>query len=513
MLKAVEEPSATLGVGLQTRALRKRYGGVVALAGVDLDVAPGEIHGLLGENGAGKSTLLRIVMGVEPADSGQVLLDGRVATVRNLQEAQALGIRMIFQHQSIVPELSVAENFCLGEEARRFGFLRPHFDVERTRRGLSRLGLIADPEARMSDLSFAERQLVEIAKALEATSRVLILDEPTASLGPEESKRLFKLLRQVRDVHRTTIIYVSHRLEEIVEICNRITVMRDGTVSSHADITATTTPRQIAQLIVKEGGKIAARRERRSGQGPVILRVEDLKATGKLDGVSFEARQGEVLAVFGLIGSGRTELLQTLMGTELRATGKFEYAGRTQPFRSAIEATRARVGFVPEERHADGLFMDQDIAQNILSASIGYFSRFGFVESKKESHAINGVMQKLSVKAPSAATLVRNLSGGNQQKIVIGRSLLADARLLLLDEPTVGVDVGARAQIYEVIDELQDGGMTVVVVSSDIDEVLLIADRVLVMRKRKSVAILEGADINHDALLRFAFGEDRNEVP
>jgi ribose transport system ATP-binding protein len=501
-----------IGAALQIRDLQKRYGGIVALAGVDLDVARGEIHGLLGENGAGKSTLLRIVMGVEAADSGQIFMDDRAISVRSLQEAQALGIRMIFQHQSIVPELSVAKNFCLGEETTRFGFLQPAADIARTRRGLARLELDVAATDRMSELSFAERQMVEIAKALEATSRVLILDEPTASLGPEETRRLFKLLRQLRDTFGTTIVYVSHRLEEIVDICDRITVMRDGKVTSRADVTESTTPRQIAQLIIKEGGKIAARAERAATRGPTTLRVDDLRVPGKLDGVSFEAFEGEILGIFGLIGSGRTELLQAIMGAEPRAAGRFEFAGRSKPFRSIAAAARAKIGFVPEDRHSLGLFMGLDINQNVLSASIARFSRRGFTQGQRASCAVGSVMRRLSVKAPSASELVKNLSGGNQQKIVIGRWLLADTRLLLLDEPTVGVDVGARAQLYEVIDELRKEGMTILVVSSDIDEVLLIADRVLVMRKRKSVGVLEGANITHGSLLRLAFGEAPDEA-
>lgn len=505
--------SAKTGAGLKVAGLRKRYGGVVALAGVDLDVAPGEIHGLLGENGAGKSTLLRIVMGVEPPDAGEVRLDGDVVTLRNIQEAQALGIRMIFQHQSIVPELSVAQNFCLGEETRKFGFLRPARDLERTRSGLARLGLSVDPSDRMADHSFATRQMIEIAKALEATSRILILDEPTASLGPEEVKRLFAILKQLRDNFGTTIIYVSHRLEEIVDICDRITVMRDGQVTSRMDITEETTPRRIAELIVKEGRKIASRTEQESAPRPVCLSAENLRVPRQLEGVTFDAREGETLAVFGLIGSGRTELLRALAGAEPTVTGRVRYSGRDEPFRSVAEATAAGIGIVPEERHADGLFMDQTIERNALSASIGRFSSLGFVKNADGNEAVQKMMARLSVKAPSPDTLVRNLSGGNQQKVVIGRWLIAGTRILLLDEPTVGVDVGARAQIYEVIDELRRNGMTVIVVSSDIDEVLLIADRVLIMRERRSLGVVHGDAMTHENLLRLAFGETGNGIP
>ena len=510
---ALIEPTRT-GAALRVTELHKRYGGVQALAGVDLEIDAGEIHGLLGENGAGKSTLLRIITGAEQADAGTVVLDDLEVAPRDVHEARAMGVQMIFQHQHVVPELSVAHNFCLGEECVRWGITRPAVDRERARSGLSALGLAIEPAALMGDLSFAERQMVEIGKALAARSRILILDEPTAALGKQESARLFALLRDLQARHGTTIVYVSHRLEEIVDICDRVTILRDGRVVARAIVDDATTPRDLAQLIVADRAKLdAAAHAVPVDAGDVVLRADRLTAQNGLAGVSFDLRRGETLAVFGLIGSGRTELLRAVMGADRRTGGTLELDGTPMGAGGVADAAAAGVGFVPEDRHGEGLFMERDVSLNVLSGSLGRFSRAGVLRKREARRAVRGIVDRLAIRTAGLDAPVASLSGGNQQKVVVARWLIAGARVILLDEPTAGVDVGARVELYGVIDELRAHGAAVLLASSDLDEVVRLADRVLVMREGRSVALVERDEITHDGLLRLAFGEGAHAVP
>ncbi|HEX2071373.1 MAG TPA: sugar ABC transporter ATP-binding protein [Thermoleophilaceae bacterium] len=500
-----------VGAALEVRGLEKRYGGVRALAGVDMSVAAGEIHGLLGANGAGKSTLLRIVTGAEHADAGEILIDDEPIAPRDVRDAHELGIRMIFQHQQVVPELSVASNFCLGEETTQGGVLRPSRDRERARRGLAALDLEIDPDAPLAGLTFAERQMVEIGKALEARSRILILDEPTAALGKDESERLFAMLRQLQASHGTTVVYVSHRLEEIVSICDRVTVLRDGLVAGRVTVEPTTTPGELARLVV--GASQAAAREPAAAHSaavdaPVALRVRGLASEGGLVDASLEVRRGEILGVYGMMGSGRTELLRALMAADRPTAGTVELDGAAVRLRGPAQAVEAGVGLVPEDRHADGLFMIASVALNALSASLRRFSRAGVVRESAGRKAASEIAGRLRIKAPSLGTAVRNLSGGNQQKVVLARWLLARARVLLLDDPTVGVDVGARREIYRTLDDLRASGIAVVVTSSDADELLEVADRIVIMRAGRSTATVPRAEADADRLLALALGED-----
>jgi len=507
---------ARVGAALEIRSLEKRYGGVRALAGVDMSVGSGEIHGLLGANGAGKSTLLRIVTGADRADSGEILIDRQPNAPRDVREAHQLGVRMIFQHQHVVPELSVADNFCLGEETTRAAVLRPDRDRARARRGLSTVGLDVDPDAALSDLTFAERQMVEIGKALEAESRILILDEPTAAIGKEESDRLFALLRQLQASHGTTVVYVSHRLEEIVSICDRVTVLRDGVVVGGIAVEPETTPRDLAHMVVgpphgPARGPGAARSV--ADDAAVALRAHGLASAQGLADVSLEVRHGEILGVYGMMGSGRTELLRALMAADRPTAGTVEIDGSPVRFRGPAQAVKAGLGMVPEDRHADGLFMIASVALNALSASLSRFSRAGVVRESAGRVAASRVAKELRIKTPSLATPVRDLSGGNQQKVVLARWLLAQARILLLDDPTVGVDVGARREIYRTLDDLRASGIAVVLTSSDADELLEVADRIMIMREGRSTSTVTRGQADGDRLLALALGEEGDDAP
>jgi ribose transport system ATP-binding protein len=507
---------ARAGAALEVRALEKRYGGVRALAGVDVSVAPGEIHGLLGANGAGKSTLLRIVTGAEHADGGEILIGGEPVSSRDVREAHELGVRMIFQHQHVVPELSVADNFCLGEETTRAAVLRPRRDRERTRRGLTVVGLDVDPEAPLSNLTFAERQMVEIAKALEAESRILILDEPTAALGKDESERLFALLRQLRTTHGTTVVYVSHRLGEIVSICDWVTVLRDGTVAGRVKVGPHTTQHELARLVVG-GTPLPARRFAAARSVPddatVALRARGLGSAGGLDEASLEVRWGEILGVYGMMGSGRTELLRALIAADRPTRGQVEVDGVQVRFRGPAQAVKAGLGMVPEDRHSEGLFMIASVALNALSASLSRFSHGGVVRESAGRAATSRVAEELQIKTPSLSTPVHDLSGGNQQKVVLARWLLAQARILLLDDPTVGVDIGARSEIYRTLDELRANGIAVVMTSSDAEELLEVADRIVIMREGRSTVTVARDEADADRLLALALGDEDGDAP
>jgi ABC-type sugar transport system ATPase subunit len=511
-----ESGRARVGATLEIRRLEKRYGGVRALTGVDLAVEAGEIHGLLGANGAGKSTLLRIVTGADHADAGEVLIDGEPIAPRDVREAHQLGVRMIFQHQHVVPELSVADNFCLGEETTRAAILRPNRDRERARRGVAAIGLDVDPDAPLGSLTFAERQMVEIGKALEAESRILILDEPTAALGKEESDRLFALLRQLQASHGTTVVYVSHRLGEIVSICDRVTVLRDGAVVGRIAVGPQTTQRELARLVV--GSNPSPLRERGAAHAvpddaPIALRAHGLATAHGLADASLEVRRGEILGVYGMMGSGRTELLRGLMAADRPTHGTVEVDGAPVRFRGPAQAVKAGLGMVPENRQADGLFMIASVALNALSASLSRFSHAGVVRESAGRAATSAVVDELQIKTPSLSTPVSDLSGGNQQKVVLARWLLAQARILLLDDPTVGVDVGARREIYRSLDQLRADGIAVVLTSSDADELVEVADRIMVMREGRSTATIGRDEADGERLLALALGEEDSDAP
>ena len=505
--------AARIGASLAAEQVEKWYGGIQALAGVDLEVDAGEIHGLLGENGAGKSTLLRIVTAVERADSGTIYVDQAPLTATNIRETRALGIHMIFQHQHVVPELTVAANICLGEETRRWGVLQPAEDKERARRALERLDLDIAPGTPVAELSFAERQMIEIAKALQEQSRVLILDEPTAALGRDETTRLFALLRQLQSRYGSTIIYVSHRLEEIVDICDRVTVLRDGRVVAKKTLTKTTNARDLANLIVAEKGQAMDSAPQQhtkvatEAQGE-ILRARRLTSDNGLLRADFDLRRGEILGLFGLVGSGRSELLRAIVGADPLTEGTIELEGEAVRFKSPANAAAAGIGLVPEDRQGDGIFGERNVALNILSASIGRYSEASFVRARAARAAAAAVSDRLAIKMQSLGAPIATLSGGNQQKAVLARWLVAKAKVLLFDEPTMGVDVGAKTEIYRVIDDLCAQGMAVVVASSDIDEITEISDRVLVMRGGVTVGTVEKQDIGEDLLFRLALGEE-----
>ncbi|QJY50833.1 sugar ABC transporter ATP-binding protein [Pseudonocardia broussonetiae] len=465
------------------RGIVKDFPGVRALDGVDLDVAEGEVHCLLGQNGAGKSTLIKVLAGAHLPDEGELRWAGEPVVFGSPQAADAAGIATIHQELDLVPGLSVAENIVLGHEPSRLGFTRPR-DAEGTARALlQRLGHPEIPPGReLGRLPAAGQQVVSMARALARDARLIVMDEPSAVLDPHEVENLFRVIRELT-AEGVAVVYISHRLAEIREIGDRVTVLKDGRTVAR-DLPARTTP--TADVITLMTGRTTEHVfPPRTGDAPgdVVLEVEGLSRAGEFADVSFTVRAGEVVGLAGLVGSGRSEILETVYGARRSTAGTVRVDGRTLRRGSVPAAVRSGVGLCPEERKSQGLLLGEPVYRNVSLPALGRFARGGFVRENAEVAAAREVTEQLDVRPADPMRVVRTLSGGNQQKVVLARWLLRGCRVLLLDEPTRGVDVGARSEIYALVRSLAASGVAVVLVSSEVPEVLGLADRVLVVRE------------------------------
>ncbi len=485
--------------------LAKAFGGVRALADASLDVRAGEVHALVGENGAGKSTLVRVLTGAIAPDGGRVEFDGHVVDTFSPLEARRRGLVAIHQHPALFPDLSVAENLAIG-----FDTLRPWSRVDwaarraRARDLLARVGAIIDVNRDASSLSLPEQQLVEIARALGAEARLLILDEPTASLTPQEVDRLFALLGDLRQ-RGTAIIYISHRLEELPRLADRVTVLRDGrTVGTQA---MSDMPRaQLIQLMVgRDVTTVFPARDASAGEP--LLELEGLTSSAAgVEDVTLSVRRGEIVGLAGLVGAGRTELARVLFGLEPATGGTIRLNGVAVTPRSPQDAIRLGIAYLPEDRRRHGVILDFPVDQNLTLAALDTISRQGWLDRRAEATVASGLVSQLGVKTASLSTLVRHLSGGNQQKVALGRWLVRTPALLILDEPTQGVDVGAKAEIHRIIGELAAQGMGVLMISSELPEVLGMSDRIAVMRGGRLVATFSRAEATAERVMAAAFG-------
>ncbi|BBL78371.1 ribose import ATP-binding protein RbsA 2 [Rubrobacter xylanophilus] len=463
---------------LEMRGITKRFPGVVALDGVNFELLPGEVHVLLGENGAGKSTLIKILSGAYRPDGGEILMDGRRVEIRSAGEAQRLGISTIYQEFNLVPQLSVAENIYLGRQPRRFGVV-DRGRMEREARGLlERLRVRVDPRARVAGLGVAQRQMVEIAKALGLRARVLVMDEPTAVLSGRETGQLFRIVRRLKE-EGVGVIFISHHLEEVAEIGDRITVLRDGRLVGR--VPADTGRDELVRMMV--GRSIDEQfPRRRTEPGEVLLEVRGLTRRGVLEGVSLQVRSGEVVGVAGLVGAGRTELARAIFGVDPVDAGEVLVEGRPLEDFGPREARRRGMGFIAEDRQGQGIVPPLSVAENLVLASPERDLRAGMlVDWGHLLRRAGEVVESLRIRTPSLEQEIRYLSGGNQQKAVIGRWMLAGSRVLIMDEPTRGVDVGAKVEIYELMNRLTEAGAGILMISSEMPEVLGMSDRILVM--------------------------------
>ncbi len=465
---------------LEFRKITKRFPGVLALDDVSFTVERGTCHALIGENGAGKSTLGKILAGVYTADSGQIQLEGRVIAPVSPLAARELGVAMVHQELAFCPNLSVAENLCLGDLPRRAGFVDRAALRARARTMLATVGADLDPDTLIGTLSTGREQLVQIAAAVGTGAQIIVMDEPTSSLSAGETAELFRLIRTLK-ARGLTLIYVSHRMEELFALCDHITVLRDGRHIATEPIPATQPTRVVSQMIGRELRAHAPAHLARE-LGPVRLEVKNLSSAGAFNEINLNVRAGEIVGVAGIVGAGRSELVQAIFGLDPAVSGHILVDDQTLPLGSIEHALTAGLGLVPEDRKRQGLILGLNCRENTALAALPLLTRLGFVRRKAESALASKYAQRLRVKTPSLETLTAGLSGGNQQKIALAKWLARDCDVLLIDEPTRGVDVGAKAEIYQLLDELACEGKALLVVSSELPELIGLCRRIIVLR-------------------------------
>ncbi|MEX2272423.1 MAG: sugar ABC transporter ATP-binding protein [Vicinamibacterales bacterium] len=503
-------PSSDAPPRLEMLGIRKAFPGVVALDGVDLTLRPGEVHMLLGENGAGKSTLMKILSGAQRGDAGEIRMHGQPVEIASPRDALGLGIRVIYQELNLVPQMTVAENVYLGVAPRSFFGI---VDQRRLRREtgqlLAALGMDLPPDAVVGSLSLAERQLVEIAKALAAPSAtpedvasVLVMDEPTSALTAKEVDQLFALIQRLA-ARGVAVVYITHRLDEVFRLGHRVTVLRDGrnvATCAIGEVTPATLVRLMADRDV--GGHFP---RERVAPGDELLRVEEVSRDGQLTDISFSLRAGEIVGIAGLLGAGRSELARVLAGADRHSSGRIIIGGAPVTLRSPADAIERGIGLLPEDRKAQGLVPDLTSAENIGLPHGRRLSRFGFIKRVREQQLADGIVRDLRVKT-APRQVVRLLSGGNQQKVVLGKWLAGDARIFIFDEPTRGVDVCAKIEIYHLMNRLTARGAGIIMISSELPELLGMSDRILVMHGGRIRAEMDARSATQAQVLSAALG-------
>ncbi|WP_439892155.1 L-arabinose ABC transporter ATP-binding protein AraG [Ralstonia sp. 25C] len=487
---------------LKLDGITVRFPGVLALDHVSLDIRRSEVHGLMGENGAGKSTLLKVLSGVNQPEAGTLSLDGVPQQFTSTRAAIAAGIAIIYQELHLVPELTVAENLMLGALPNRFGVLDEKTLIARALRELERLGEKLDPNQPVKQLSIGQRQMIEIGKALMRDARVIAFDEPTSSLSSRETQQLFRIIRALRAEGRA-VIYVTHRMEEVYELCDRVTVFRDGRRIDTFDAGAgLDRERLIRGMVGRDIQDVYGYRARPLGD--VQVNVRGLMGPGLREPASFTARAGEIVGFFGLVGAGRSELMKLLYGAVKPTAGEVHLKGKRVQFNTPREAVRAGVALCPEDRKQEGIVAIASVSDNLNISCRRHFSRFNVLNNRQESQTTKTFIDKLAIKTRNGETPIGKLSGGNQQKVILSRWLAEDIDVFLMDEPTRGIDVGARSEIYSLLYSLAEAGRTVIVVSSDLAEVIGVADRIVVMKEGRIVGDLPREQASPDTLIKLA---------
>lgn len=488
---------------LELKGITKEFPGVKALDHVHFKLRPGEIHALMGENGAGKSTFIKIITGVYTPDAGEMIVKGQRVTLRGPKDAASLGIAAIYQHVTCYPDLTVTENIFMGHEAlhrwtRKIRWSQMHAEAQRL---LDELGADFEAKSLMGSLSVAQQQIVEIAKALSTDAKIIIMDEPTAALTMRESEQLYRIAEQLRD-KGASIIFISHRFEDMYRLASRVTVFRDGCYIgtwgvhdiSNDDLIVAMVGREVTQQFPKIEAKL----------GDEVLRVEGLSKLGHFADISFTLHQGEILGLTGLVGAGRSELCQAIFGIEPYDSGKITVQGKEVTITKPAQAMELGIGYLPEDRQKQGLLLDWGIGDNITLPALSRYAKLGWIDRSKARQVSKLLSEKVNVKANSIFDLVSSLSGGNQQKVVVAKLLTADLKVMILDEPTKGVDVGAKAAIYEMIGQLAAQGYGIILVSSEMPEILGLSDRIAVMRGGRLTALLDRSAATQEAILEAA---------
>ncbi len=477
---------------LKMEGIQKSFPGVLAIREGRLELAAGEIHALLGENGAGKSTLLKVLSGAHQPDAGTIHLNGEQITIAGPRDATERGIAVIYQEFNLIPQLSVAENLFLGREKTKSGFITRADENTAAQGILRRLAAPFDATTPVGELTVAEQQLVEIAKALSQNAKILVMDEPTAALSGREVDALFAIVRDLK-AQGIGIVYVSHRLDEIFQLCDTATVMRDGQWIATKPVSEWTRPKLIESMVGRALSAEFPPRDPEQKIGAARLVVRNLVRGRAVQGVSFELRRGEILGLAGLVGAGRTEVARLLFGADPRDVGEIILDGKTLPLRSPQEAVQAGICLLTEDRKRQGLVLDLALRNNFGLPNLEKLGKLGFIDSAKERGAFGGYVESLLIKTPHQEQLARNLSGGNQQKVVLAKWLQANSEILIFDEPTRGVDVGAKYEIYVLMRKLATEGKAILMISSELPEVLGMSDRILVMRGGKITGEIEDA--------------------
>ena len=493
---------------LEMRRIAKSFPGVRALKDVDFSLQAGEVVGLLGENGAGKSTLMKVLAGVYKADGGEVLWEGRATRFHSIQEAQRAGITLIFQELNNCPNLKPLDNLFLGRELHHKGLPFLDYDAmrERALELFDYLGIHVDLEAEVGQLSTAVQQMIEIAKALLTDVKLLIMDEPTSSLSEKETARLFKVVRELK-VKGIAVIFISHKLNEVFEITDRITVLRDGENAGEVDSATGTLDQLITCMVGRELGSFAKREATGHLEGE-LLRVEGLSGPPHVQDISFTVRRGEILGLAGLIGAGRTELARILIGASPRTAGRVWIAGTEVRIHSPEDAVAAGMAYLPEDRKTQALILPMTVRENLTMSIHGAVVNLGaFISRRKENAVTDSYIASLDIKVSDREQVVNNLSGGNQQKVVIAKWLATEPRVLILDEPTRGIDVAAKAEVHRMVSALAEKGVAILLISSELQEVLALSDRVLVMHEGRAKAILDRDEASQETILSAALIE------
>lgn len=491
-------------VVLELRHIHKRFPGVYALNDINFQLRKGEIHALLGENGAGKSTLIKVVAGIYQPDEGEIIVHGEQHVLNGVAESQALGISVIHQELCLVPEMSIAKNIFLGRESMKGKgpFCNVDEDNERSVKLLKMLGLDMSPETLVSSLSVAQQQMVEIAKALSVNADILVMDEPTSSLTEKETTLLFDTVKRLQ-AQGLSIIYISHRMEELFEITDRITVLRDGQYVGTKNTNKTTKDELISMMVGRELNELYSKNEATSGN--FVLEVQNLSREGVLHDLNFQLRKGEILGISGLVGAGRTEMARCIFGADRFDKGTIYVDGNIANIKNVRSAMDAGIALVSEDRKDEGLVLIKSVAYNITLPVLKDIQK-GIGNPKNEEEIVDEYVKELRVKTPSNEQLAGNLSGGNQQKVVIAKWLATKPKVLILDEPTRGVDVGARVEIYEIMTQLAESGVGVLMISSDLPEIINMSDRLLVMCQGRITAELDKTELSQERIMHYATG-------
>lgn len=489
---------------LEMRGIHKRFPGVYALNDVSFAVRKGSVHGVIGENGAGKSTLMRVLSGAFLANEGEVFIDGTVVPMPTPERMLELGIAVIYQELAQAPHLTVAENIFLGRLPKTvLGTVDWRKTQAAAREVLDRLGFRVDPAARIDAISVAQRQMVEIAKAIAREARIVVLDEPSAVLGDAELEHLFTTIRRLSAEQGVSFIYITHRLKELYQICDEVTVLRDGQVVASIPLAQTTTADLIRHMVGRELKDVFPPRPRPSPN--VRLEVRNISRAGVLRDISFDVRQGEIVGICGLAGAGRTEVLRAIAGADAIDSGEIRIDGRAIAVDGPRAALAHGIGLLPEDRKTEGLFLEQSVAFNVTVSELAAIVQGGLISRRREQEQVSRFIRQMRIKTPSAGAKVRTLSGGNQQKCGIARQLHAGTEILLVDEPTRGVDVAAKREIYDLLVELTSTrGAAVVMVSSELPEILGLCNRIVVMREGAVSAVLDGEGATEETIMAHA---------